>query len=76
MIGDGYTSVRHCENADVDPSAEADSGPIHCKEADRDRLLGILRKIDAECQKFEGGTPLPTRWTRIKQLAREGASYK
>jgi hypothetical protein len=35
MIGDGYTSVRHCENAtDLDSiaEAEADAGPIYCEQ--------------------------------------------
>lgn len=33
LIGDGYTSVLHCENAedlDAIAEAEADAGPIYC----------------------------------------------
>jgi hypothetical protein len=32
MIGDGYTTVRHCVNVDIDPSSgiEADAGPLYC----------------------------------------------
>jgi hypothetical protein len=45
-------------------------------EADRDRLAAILREIDAECDKFEGITPLYSRWVAIKKLAKEGATAK
>lgn len=33
MTGDGYTTVRHCPNADENDTtyAEPDSGPIYCK---------------------------------------------
>ena len=36
MIGDGYTSVIHCENADeVDYEFhEADAGPVYCDYID------------------------------------------
>lgn len=32
MIGDGHTTVRHCENVDIGPDSgvEADAGPLHC----------------------------------------------
>ncbi len=30
MIGDGYTSVRHCENVDVPEDLEPDAPPVYC----------------------------------------------
>lgn len=35
MVGDGYTLVRHCENADVSGGCfEPDAGPIYCTMSD------------------------------------------
>jgi hypothetical protein len=34
MIGDGYTSVYHCEFTDPPEDCEPDSGPIYCKKED------------------------------------------
>ena len=31
MVGDGYSSVRHCENVDVPMDVEPDAEPIYCK---------------------------------------------
>ena len=44
-------------------------------ESDRDRLADILRQIDAECDRFDGITPLYSRWVAIKKLAKEGATH-
>lgn len=32
MIGNGYTSAMHCENAEAPDCAEPDSGPWYCGE--------------------------------------------
>jgi hypothetical protein len=33
LIGDGYTTTRHCENADFDQTNfEPDANPVYCKE--------------------------------------------
>jgi hypothetical protein len=32
MIGDGYTTIRHCENADLPLDVEPDVDVIYCKE--------------------------------------------
>lgn len=47
MIGDGCTSVRHCENVDVPMDTEADAGPIYCQDipeqeiTDNQRTYGV-----------------------------------
>lgn len=33
LIGDGYSVVLHCPNADVD-GFEPDANPVHCSEQD------------------------------------------
>lgn len=30
LIGDGYTSVIHCEEVDPDPWLEPDANPVYC----------------------------------------------
>lgn len=32
LLGDGYTTVRHCENADVPMDVEPDAPIIYCEE--------------------------------------------
>lgn len=32
IIGDGYTTIRHCENVDLPLGIEPDAGPVYCKE--------------------------------------------
>jgi len=32
LIGDGYTSVIHCENVDPPMDIEPDADPLYCKE--------------------------------------------
>lgn len=68
MIGDGYTSVRHCENAeDLDASAEADSGPIHCSiQVLPTDMLAKLFSFDAETQGYTiDGVYYPTARMRV-----------
>lgn len=37
LIGDGYTIVVHCENADIENNCyEPDAGPIYCNYPDND----------------------------------------
>lgn len=30
MVGDGYTTVEHCEFAELPEGIEADGGPVYC----------------------------------------------
>jgi len=39
MIGDGHTTVRHCEYADVPMDVEPDAGPIYCVLSFEDRSV-------------------------------------
>lgn len=32
MVGDGYTMVIHCENAELPVDAEPDAEPVFCKK--------------------------------------------
>lgn len=34
LVGDGYTSVVHCEYVDPDPWLEPDANPVYCNYPD------------------------------------------
>lgn len=34
LVGDGYTSVIHCEEVDPDPWLEPDANPVYCNYPD------------------------------------------
>lgn len=34
LVGDGYTSVIHCEEVDPDPWLEPDANPVYCNYSD------------------------------------------
>ena len=44
---------------------------LHEAKRDRDKYRAALTKIDAECQKYGGITPMGERWERIKTLAHD-----
>ena len=46
MIGDGYTTVLHCENADKSKYefCEPDAGPIYCDFVDEKETADITKR--------------------------------
>jgi len=47
IIGDGYTSVHHCESANEQDYeyAAPDEGPFYCKESNEDKLRGAVKLL-------------------------------
>ena len=41
MVGDGYRTVRHCENVDVELDVEPDAGPIYCAKEEEKRVAEV-----------------------------------
>lgn len=56
MIGDGHTSVRHCERVDAPMDIEADAGPLYCcsrynpDEVERECTGNAFTSSEAACE--------------------------